>query len=470
MGKRWALGLALLGAAGVLALGCGDGAGGAGATDTSDVVGVDAGLDAAGDLGGDVLGDLEGDVPEVVPGSPLLERPVDLRFECQVTRDTTNHQPLRWAQGGHPLVTTVGGKTFLARVESEPTTPFDLAPAFLRVSTLDAAGDLGTGVDLDATSEAVTGVGAAPAGEGLLVVWAEGALKAALLDGEGQTLGQAVNLGALPGGDYMTRPVVAALGDGFGVGVSVPANSHRTIRFLRLDAAAAAVGTPVEFTTGGASWDNPGLAVAAGDGRWGLLWQETVDNKGQIFFAAVDAQGQIVVNRKRIFVPEGDTITPGFVQARLALVATEEGWVAAWSEAYPGEEMGSGAWALVRVARLDANGNTLELAPVRAAVLEVDEVEPVLLPFQGAVGLFWSSGSHIYFCGGCYPDHRVDFVLLDGATLSPVSEVQTLNPTPNGLLGLSAAANGDQLLATFDIGYHVYQDPASGALECVKKN
>jgi hypothetical protein len=459
--------LAGLGLLAGLTLGCDGGSGGAGAGDGGDLRGGDAVLDAGGELGGDALADLEGDVPEVVPGSPLLERPLDLRFDCQVTRDTTNHQPLRWAQAGHPLVTTVGGKTFVVRVESEPASPFEFAPGYLRVSTLDSAGDLGAGTELAADPDAVTGIGAAPAGEGLLVVWAQGALKSALLDGEGQALGQPLTVTA-QGGDYLGHPQVSPLGEGFGVAISGPSGSHRTIKFLRLDASGAAAGAPAEFVTAGQSWENPGLALAAGDGRWGLLWQETVNNKGQVYFAAVGADGQVVVPRKRVFVTEDDTTPMGFVQPKVALVATAEGWVGAWSEAYPGESMESGAFALVRVARLDTDGNPLELAPVRAAALEVDEVEPVLLPFQGAVGLFWSSGTHIYFCGGCYPDHRVDFVLLDGATLSPVSEVQTLNPTPNGLLGLTAAAQGDQLLAAFDIHYHVYQDPASGALECVK--
>src|SRR6185436_18251059 len=123
-----------------------------------------------------------------------------------------------------------------------------------------------------------------------------------------------------------------------------------------------------------------------------------------------------------------------------ALVRAGDGFVAAWIEGRRGsfQEPGSGG-SVVRLARLDGAGQRLgppvSLRPYQA---EVDEVEPTLVPFGEALAVLWGHGSHIYSCAGCHPDHRIDLMLIDPATLTPVSNVVSIDnggaPRAGGLL------------------------------------
>ncbi len=439
-------------------------------TGDQDMAGPDVPDDSDGP-GTDSAQDLGADLPDVPQGTPILDRTPDLQFTCEVTRDTTNHKPLKWNIAAHSLVTTSGGKVFLSRMEASPPSPFEYAPAFLRVSTFESDGTMGTSVEIDAKEDSMSGIGSASVGDGFLVAWADGKVNTSLRDADGAPVGS-VQLVEATATDYVTRPMLAPLGDQVGLVMSLPAGSGHKIRFLRLNAQGAKTGEAVDFVSAGDDWNNPAPSLAAGQDRWGIVWQENKQAKGAIYFAVVNAQGQIVVPKKRVSsVDEAgvETAPGGFSQPKMAVLASGSGWIIAWSEVRNGIDYSSGASAIIKLARLDAEGNSVEEAPVRELVVDVDEVEPLLLPFQGALGLFWSTGTHIYMCGGCWPNHKVHFVLLDPATWTPVSEVLTLTPTPNGLLDLTAAAIQDEILVTAQIGYHVYQDPASAALKCTLK-
>lgn len=460
----------------LLAPGCGSDTGNQGPGDVADASDHASQPDQQGDaeepdLAGDQTGDQTTDVPVVPPGQPILERTPDIRFACEVTRDTTNHQPLRWTNGGHALVATAGGTLLLARSEANPPAVFDPAPFYFKISTLDEAGMLGAANEIPATADAISGVAALPVAQGVLLVWADGAIKTALRAEDGSEVAAPVTVDPGPS-DYTTKPAVAPLGEQFGLVASVTAGSKHKVRMVRLDAQGKKSGDVVDFTTAGDDWNNPAPSIAAGEGRWGIVWQENGQAKGAIYFAAVDASGNVVVAKKRIsstFEAGVETAPSGFAMPRTSIVYVDGNWLVAWSEVRNGIDYSSGASAIIKLARLDADGNPLEEAAVRDIVVDTDEVEPMLLPFQGAMGLFWSSGSHIYMCGGCWPDHEVQFVLLDSDTLVPVSDVSTVSPTPNGLLNLSAAVQGDTITLSALIGYHVYQDPATAVLRCTKQ-
>ena len=447
-----------LGAAVVVAIAvCGCGGGDAGESDATspDVPGLD------------IPADLGQELPPVAPGVPILDRTPDLRFDCQVTRGITNHTPLAWARSAHPLVTTAAGQVFLARVQSSQPSPFEPGVPSMRVGPFLEDGTLGEAVEIPSVPDKVSGMAAIPAGEGFLLAWAQETVLTALRDGTGAPVAAAKTL-SLPSGDYSTRPVLAAQDGGFAMAFSTPTAAGRAVQFTRLDAQGAALGPAHEFPTQGESWGDPGVALAAGGGRWGLLWQEWKDGKSRVTFAAVDAAGALAVDRKVVSSTEDDGFggMTAFSQPRLALIPVATGWIAAWTEAREGADFQSGASALVRLARLDVDGNVMDRAPVRAAVVDRDEVEPILVPFQGAVGLFWSSGTHIYMCAGCTPDHTIQFVLLDPVTLAPLGAVQSIPPASGGLLGLSVTVDGDALLLTTEIGFHVHQEPGSAALAC----
>jgi hypothetical protein len=162
----------------------------------------------------------------------------------------------------------------------------------------------------------------------------------------------------------------------------------------------------------------------------------------------------------------------GFEEATNALLPNGDGFLAAWTEARRAQS--SGAGSVVRVARLDGRGNRLgEAASMRSFKADIDEVEPSLVPFGDAVAVLWGRGSHIYICGGCVPDHSIDLVLIDPATLAPLSNVVSLtnggDPRAGGLLRHRSAIVGTSLLVPYLLTFHVYASLGSAAFECTKK-
>jgi hypothetical protein len=86
------------------------------------------------------------------------------------------------------------------------------------------------------------------------------------------------------------------------------------------------------------------------------------------------------------------------------------------------------------------------------------------------VGLLWGDGSIIYVCAGCAPNHSQKFVVLDGQSFIPQSNVvELLNTFPSGgLLSSAAARSGDDFLVVSTLTFHTWGEGASGAIRCVK--
>jgi hypothetical protein len=82
-------------------------------------------------------------------------------------------------------------------------------------------------------------------------------------------------------------------------------------------------------------------------------------------------------------------------------------------------------------------------------------------------------GNHIYICGGCTPDNRLDLLLIDPVTLDPVSNVVSLSPPRppagerrGGLLRARTAVMGNAILTAYQLTFHVHATPGSAAFVC----
>ena len=110
---------------------------------------------------------------------------------------------------------------------------------------------------------------------------------------------------------------------------------------------------------------------------------------------------------------------------------------------------------------------------LRAPTVDVDEVEPSLVPFGDAVAVLWGRGTHIYICGGCVPDHSIDVMLIDPVTLAPRSNVVSVGNgggnKAGGLLRREVAVLGPSLLTTFNLTFHVHATPGSANFVCERR-
>jgi len=129
----------------------------------------------------------------------------------------------------------------------------------------------------------------------------------------------------------------------------------------------------------------------------------------------------------------------------------------------------------VQVVPLDHEGSPTD-GPVslRQAEDAIDEVEPSLVPFGEVIAVLWARGSHIFECGGCTPDHRIDLLLIDPHTLDPLSDVVSVARTAisggfqpsGGLLARDQVVLGSQILTAYHQQYHTTADLASAAFAC----
>jgi hypothetical protein len=107
---------------------------------------------------------------------------------------------------------------------------------------------------------------------------------------------------------------------------------------------------------------------------------------------------------------------------------------------------------------------------VQTPVPDEENVHPVWIDLGEDVGLLWSQGSVIYTCGGCTPDNHLNFVVLDGATLAPKSNVVRLdNPAlSGGLIHPQISEQGADLLVVAEVGYRTSSDSMTATLRCAR--
>jgi hypothetical protein len=417
------------------------------------------------------------------PETPIADRPSRGTYQCQVARARTDHSPRVWGAGS-ALVATAGGQAFVSRRESPSGSPFaPVNPQFM-VSTLGADGTLGPALTEPAIPPAQLGtLSAARRGDGFALVWAEGdRLRFAGFDAAGAVAVPPVDL--VSGVDeFVTHRLAAGPDGGFGLVFDRQLSLNaRELHFMVLDASGAVRLAPrrLDPPTSSSASPAPAPAMAAGPTGYAVVWTGRQGVDQGIHFAAADASGTETVARRLVSSPTATGTTLGgfamFAAPTNALVATAGGYLVAWTEGAAGMNdaspgWGSGGWMAVQLARLDPAGVRLG-APValRPPTEDVDEVEPSLVAFGDAVAVTWSRGAHIYACGGCTPDHRIDLLLIDPADLTPVSGVVSLPKDPaitgGGLLRRQVAVLGPSLLTTFRQTFHVHDTPASATFSC----
>lgn len=221
----------------------------------------------------------------------------------------------------------------------------------------------------------------------------------------------------------------------------------------------------------------PDIHVTAATDGFAFVWNDKDSAGSRMIFTKTDGVGNETVAPRLITSIQGDTLS--YRDAAAHIVEASGGFVAAWTEAHAGVSAdpftpGHDGWAVVRLTRLDPQGAPTGLsATMRAQAADVDEIEPVLTPFGDAVAVSWGRGSHIYFCAGCVPDHRIDFMLIDPSTLTPVSNVVTVTNgggiRAGGLLGKQVAVSGSSFLVYYDLRFHTTSQPGSAVFTC-KRN
>lgn len=131
----------------------------------------------------------------------------------------------------------------------------------------------------------------------------------------------------------------------------------------------------------------------------------------------------------------------------------------------------------IRIARFDANGERQgSMYDLQAPVKGRERLEPFWITVGDDVGLIWADGSILTFCAGCVPNHSLTFVVLDGQTLSPQSNVVALLNTTflsaysmtGGFLSPVLARSGDDLVLVSTVTYHVSQELGSATIRCTK--
>jgi hypothetical protein len=427
--------------------------------------------------------------------APITTRPSRSTYQCRVQRDRTDHRPRSWSLVPPALVATAGGAAFLARFEATipslpPSPAFPAATQFL-VSSFDLAGTFGAPLTLaqgDAWDRSA--VTAAPRGDGFLAVWNVGStFRGAAFDASGKAVLGPRDLltdASTPGNSdrqlFALDPRLARGPDGgFGLIYTPQASAGSyEVRFTVLDPDGGVRMPPRALTPmPGSTFATPAPAIVGTPSGYAIVWRDPGDPAGGIDFAAADMNGAEVVARRRISPPAAEALLVGgvsmFEPPTNALVPVGDGYVAAWTEGghgtFPGD-LHDGGW-VVRLARLDGAGNRVGVpVSLRKFQSDADEVEPTLIPFGDALAVLWAHGSHIYSCAGCVPDHRIDLLLVDPVTLTPVSNVVSVTnggaPKAGGLLRRRVAVLGDSLLMTYLLTLHTYAIPGSAAFTCTK--
>jgi hypothetical protein len=324
-------------------------------------------------------------------------------------------------------------------------------------------------------------IAAAPRGTGHAAVFVEGtALRFVAFDAAGAIVVAPKTV--VTGVDAQsTVPAIAAGPDG-GFGVVYSTNTGGDKRDARLviltaDGAVRTAARVLNAATALQTFAAPAPAIVSDATGYAMIWRSPNDARGGIDFTKTDAAGVETVARKRISVTnvQGTVVgaSAGFDHPVNALLAIDGGYIAAWSEINNGD-FASGASGEVRVLRLEGNGAPRGLpVPVRARTTDVDEVEPVLVKVGNAAALAWGRGTHIYICGGCVPDHRIDVVALDPADLTPLGEVVSLTngagspaTKAGGLLRKRITVAGNVLLTAYQLTFHVHAEAGSAAFTC----
>jgi hypothetical protein len=400
---------------------------------------------------------------------------------CRVERPHTRYEPTQSSTAGPSLAVTTGGKSFLSRIDNPFPYPEPVNPPELFVAPIDTAGTLGARTKPDDRSPVAWGAPSiARYDDGLAVAWdASGTLRVALLGADGAVVHEATDIAGAPiNTDYSEyRPRLVQGSDG-NLGIAYVTSGTRTeLRFVLVDANLTPV-TPSRVIGDMPKGYSMGFNVVAAGGGYAFAWTglfgetsaptEPMESQG-LSFVTVDATGAERTPAQRIPASDGRQVVAfGFDTLMVGLIETRDGFLASWVEH-------DDRYSVVQVVPLDPQGSpTAGPVSLRQAEDAVDEVEPSFARFGDAVAVLWARGSHIFECGGCTPDHRIDLVLIDQQTLDPLSDIVSVERTAvssgfqpsGGLLARDQVVLGSKILTAYQQQYHTTADLASATFAC----
>jgi hypothetical protein len=441
-----------------LASGCGSSDSGAGGTGGTASGGIGSGGRPSGGTGGSGAVD---------PGGPLLDRPSGAKYKCSLSRAIARLS-VPWS--GFSLVSGAAGAE-LAVVAADPNNPDpNKSGNSIAWSTLGLDGRLGSTTAVRApTRQYLASVAAASDGEKSTLVWGETSvdggshsLNSVQVNGSGAVVTDASVLTSLA---RAAGPKIARTGAGYALLWVDGTESSAKLTFGLLDDRGKLTSTPVVLAQG--------QYLAAG----GIA---PVEDHFVVSYADYQYRDSGLVSRLLVLGADGsalgepvafeDSSPTGFASTVPSLHTRGNQVLAAWSIVSGDSSFETqDAATTIRVARFDANGERQgPMYDLQAPVKDRENVQPFWLDVGDDLGLLWAEGDIIYICAGCVPNHLLRFVVLDGQTFTPQSNVVALaNTLPSGgLLSPETVRVGDDLLLVSTVTYHTSGEGASATIRC----
>ncbi|MFO7179137.1 MAG: hypothetical protein DIU78_010600 [Pseudomonadota bacterium] len=394
------------------------------------------------------------------PDTPILDRAPRLEYDCSLTRPMTSLEVGQW--GGGTLVPADDG-ALLAWLGGQNFTLSEV-----RWSSLDMMGELGTPQTIHSGDEPLGQLRISPRGERYTVIWGgdrfadDPGFRLVEVNASGEPLVEPKELSFL--GPNATDLQIVATDTGHAlVWTSRDTESTNTLNFVLIDEEGNAQGTP-RVLAEGSGYLGASTLVRFGDGF--LLLYAHIDYVAEIQdlrIFVLDETGEPVREPVR---EDGNVGSFGGFGTASVIVRGDRALVA-WTEGQGGFEL-SGRSATINLRWYDSEGEPVgELLPLQEPIIDQENVTPHLVDFGDDIGLFWSQGTIIYICAGCYPDNHLNFVVLDGEDLTPKSDVIEIeSPIDQGLLNPQAVRADDTVLVTASVTHHVFAEGASATLSC----
>lgn len=424
-----------------------------GAAGSAGTPGQDSGIAGAGGVGGHPSGE-----------TPLLERPLPAAYDCTVARPVVVHTDLA-ASSGTLGVPTAAGIQLGYVVSGWVSTPGLSKGIF--ASTLSSGGTVATPMAVHSANLASTPL-LIRQGNGTTLAWTESEqIWTAQIDDTNNVVTPARSQYAArnAGSVGYLRTAMSGSQARLFWGEMESDSGPSSIRTVALTSEGSFDGQPTSVVDVAASslWLDDVVPFESG---FALVYADGVGINSKSHYLALDA----ALKPRHAAVDLGSGRSGSWGQGAVLLAHGSQVLVAKTVKS--GDYDKANIAGVVEITRLDSSATRVAgPTPLKAPVEDVTQGPAMLLPVGDDVGLLWSEGSVIYMCAGCTPDDALNFVVLDGTSLRPKSNVVTF-PSPDahgGLVqGQLVGANGDFHLLTA-VQYHVTSSLASGRLTCTAR-
>lgn len=402
------------------------------------------------------------DAGEVGPVVPILERAAGTEYACRETLAPLGGTGPSW----FPLaLSAVGDRLWLLRIEDG-----------IRLSTLGTDGALGPDIDLGGPLWSVPGGVIADEAGVMTLVWIEPLdaggqqLRVALVATSGEVLAAPATL---PGtlGQEVSSPRTLPTAAGHRLVWIASDGSRQRIRHAFLEDGAFA-GEPTTLVTLDSAYGGSLLGLVADDDGFALAW--TASSAGfasEVWFGTFANDGTARHPPRRVSREGRDGTSSGafwWSSSSGAMAHAAGRYLVAFTEDYqrPGSDFSELGHAVLQVAVVDARGEGA-LIPLSPPIEGRVTTAASFYEVGDALGLFWAEGSIIRICAGCYVDYVLRTVLLDPATLDPLSAPATHTAQDHGFNSPHVAVLGDAVVSVSLQDFHALSRPATAVMECV---